>query len=186
MKECKHPASQQYADAIRDYTAAFEITKSNMLETDPTNPNFSRQEGEATSRGFEFGAQGTWQALTFDLAYTHLNTENANGDPLSGVPDDQASAWVQYAFAGVLDGLEAGAGVRHVGETVTPGDAFTPEVSTPSVTLYDAMIAYTWDDYRVALVGRNLADKTYTVNCSFYNCYYGDPRTVALTLTAAF
>lgn len=23
-------------------------------------------------------------------------------------------------------------------------------------------------------------------NCSFYSCYYGDPRTVALTLTAAF
>lgn len=167
--------------------AAFDITKSNMLVTDPLNPNFSRQDGEAKSRGFELGAQGTWQRLTFDLAYTYLDTEDTAGNPLAGVPEEQASAWLQYGFSGVLDGLEAGVGVRYVGSTVVPADAWgTPEVTTPSFTLYDAMVAYTWEDYRIAVVGRNLADKTYTVNCSFYSCYYGDPRTVALTLTAAF
>lgn len=160
--------------------AAFEITKSNILETDPTNPNFSIQSGEAKSRGVEFGAQGEWQGLTFDLAYTHLNTEDADGASLAGVPDDAASAWLQYAFAGPLDGFEAGAGVRYVGTTVSGG------VTTPSVTLYDAMVAYTWDTYRLSVAGRNLADKTYTVNCSAYTCYYGDPRTVSVSLTAAF
>jgi iron complex outermembrane receptor protein len=85
-----------------------------------------------------------------------------------------------------MQGLEAGFGVRYVGPTVSPGDGFAPEVTTPGVTLYDAMLAYQWQDYRIALVGRNLADKTYPVNCSFYACYYGDPRTVGLTLTAAF
>lgn len=160
--------------------AAFEITKSNLLEADPTNPNFSIQSGEAKSRGVEFGAQGTWQGLTFDLAYTHLDTEGADGATLAGVPDDAASAWLQYAFAGPLGGFEAGAGVRYVGSTLDSG------VTTPSVTLYDAMVAYTWDRYRVSVVGRNLADKTYTVNCSLSTCYYGDPRTVAVSLTAAF
>lgn len=167
--------------------AVFDITKSNMLVSDPANPSYSRQEGEAKSRGVELGAQGSWQGLTFDLAYTYLDTENVFGDPLAGVPENQASAWLQYAFAGVLDGLEAGAGVRYVGSTVTPVDAWgTPAVTTPSFTLYDAMIAYQWDDYRIALTGRNITDETYTVNCSYYLCYYGDPRTVALTLTAAF
>ncbi len=167
--------------------AAFDITKSNMLVADPVSPGNSLQEGEAKSRGFELGAQGTWRGVTFDLAYTNLDTENVEGQPLAGVPDQQASAWLQYAFPGVLDGLEAGVGVRYVGSTVVPADSFgTPEVTTPSFTLYDAMVAYTWDDYRLALVGRNLADKTYTVNCSASTCYYGDPRTVALTLTAAF
>lgn len=55
--------------------------------------------------------------------------------------------------------------MRYVGQTVSPADAFTPEVAPPSSTLYAAMIAYTWDDYRVALVGRNLADETCTVRC---------------------
>jgi iron complex outermembrane receptor protein len=166
--------------------AVFELTKSHVLVTDPRDPDFSRQDGEARSRGVELGAQGTWRGLTFDLAYTHLDTEDVAGEPLAGVPDDQASAWLQYAFAGRLSGLETGIGVRYVGSTISPSDGFVPEVETPSYTLYDAMVAYTWDDYRIALVGRNLADETYTVNCSYYSCYYGDPRTVALTLTAAF
>ena len=114
--------------------ALFDLTKSNMLVTDPVNPDYSRQEGEASSQGLELGAQGTWQGLTFDLAYTRLDTEDVAGNRLAGVPDDQASAWLQYAFAGVLGGLEAGAGVRYVGSTVTPGDGFAPEVTTPSVT----------------------------------------------------
>lgn len=171
--------------------AAFEITKSNMLVSDPANPNFSRQEGKAKSRGVEVGAQGTWRGLTFDLAYTRLDTEDVAGDPIAGVPEDQASAWLQYAFdevwGGILAGLEAGVGVRYVGSTIVPADVWgTPEVTTPSFTLYDAMLAYQWADYRVALTGRNLADTTYTVNCSYYSCYYGEPRTVGLTLTAAF
>lgn len=167
--------------------AAFELTKSNILVSDRTNPNFSRQQGEATSRGFELGAQGSWRGLSFDLAYTRLDTEDADGDPLEGVPDDQASAWLQYAFAGRMSGLEAGVGVRYVGSTVSPADAYgAPEITTPSHTLYDAMLAYTWNDYRVALTGQNLADTTYTSNCSAYTCAYGTPRTVGLTLTAAF
>lgn len=167
--------------------AVFDLTKSNILVSDPANPDFSRQKGEASSRGIELGAQGSWRGLTFDLAYSHLSTEDSAGDPLAGVPDDQASAWLQYAFSGPLAGLEAGAGVRYVGATISPADDFgAPEVTTPSVTLYDAMLAYQWRDYRVALAGRNLADTSYGVNCSIYSCYFGEPRTVALTLTAAF
>jgi iron complex outermembrane receptor protein len=98
-----------------------------------------------------------------------------------------ASAWLQYAFAGRLDGLEAGFGVRYVGSTFSWGYGDPDlDVTTPSYTLYDAMLGYTWDRYRVALTGRNLADETYVVNCSYHTCYYGDPRTIGLSLTAAF
>lgn len=163
------------------FTAAvFDLTKSNMLVTDPANPNFSVQNGEAKSRGAEFGAQGSWRGFTLDAAYTYLDTEAAAGGRLPGVPRDQASAWLQYDFAGPLTGLGAGFGLRYIGATVDGG------VETPDVTLYDAMLGYQWDDYRVSLTGRNLADKTYTVNCGLYNCYYGDSRTIGLTLTAEF
>ena len=34
------------------------------------------------------------------------------------------------------------------------------DVTTPPYTPYGAMLGYTWDRYRIALTGRNLADKT--------------------------
>jgi iron complex outermembrane receptor protein len=162
--------------------AAFEIIKSNILVADPNNPTYSVQNGEAKSRGFEVGAQGGWNDFTLDAGYAYLDTEDANDAPLVGVPENQASAWLGYApQGGWLDGAMAGFGVRYVGETWASG------VETPSVTLYDAMLGYTWDSgYQVQLTGRNLSDKTYVVSCDTSTCYYGDPRTIGLSLTAEF
>ena len=161
--------------------AAFEITKSNVLVADPTNPNFSVQDGEAKSKGVEVGAQGSWGDFSIDAGYAYLDTEAEDGAPLGGVPENQASAWLGYApRTGWLSGAMAGFGVRYVGETWAGG------VETPSVTLYDAMLGYEWDRYQLQLTGRNLSDKTYVVNCDSFNCYYGDPRTIALSLTAEF
>jgi hypothetical protein len=38
----------------------------------------------------------------------------------------------------------------------------------------------------VQLTGRNLAHKTCVVNCDPSTCYYGDTRTIGLSLTAQF
>ena len=38
----------------------------------------------------------------------------------------------------------------------------------------------------VMLTGRNLADKTYLTTCSSSECYFGETRTVGLSLTAQF
>lgn len=160
--------------------AVFEITKSNMLVVDPNNPNYSVQEGEAKSRGFELGAQAEWRGLSIDASYAYLDTEGEDGSRIAGVPQNQASAWLQYAADGRLAGLTAGFGVRYVGATYASG------VETPDVTLYDAMLGYQWENYLVQLTGRNLADKTYVQNCDTFTCYYGDPRTIGLSLTAAF
>jgi iron complex outermembrane receptor protein len=167
------------------FTAAvFEIEKSNTLVTDPTNPNFQIQEGKAKSRGLELAAQADWRGFSIDAAYTYLDTEDEDGARFAGVPRDQASAWLQYEAGGRLSGLTGGVGVRYIGSTVNG------EVTTPSVTLYDAMIGYEWDRYLLQLTGRNLADETYVVDCggpdTSFTCYYGDPRTVGLSLTARF
>lgn len=163
------------------FTAAvFDITKSNTLITDPGGPAFMLQEGEAKSRGFELGAQAEWRGFSIDAAYTYLDTEDEEGDPLAAVPENQASAWLQYDASGRFAGISAGFGARYVGETFDAG------VRTPPVTLYDAMVAYSWDRYRVALNGRNIRDTRNVMGCSPNLCYFGDPRTVSLTLTAAF
>jgi iron complex outermembrane receptor protein len=163
------------------FTAAvFEITKSNELVPDPRNPNFSIQEGEAKARGLELEAQAAWRGFLVDAGYTYLDTEAADGERLAGVPENQASAWVQYDASDWLAGLRAGAGARYVGSTLAGG------LETPSVTLYDAMLGYQWDRYLVTLTGRNLADETYVVNCDASTCYYGETRTIALSLSAQF
>ena len=164
------------------FTASvFEITRSNALQPDPIDPNFSVQTGEAKSRGVELGAQAAWRAFSVDLGYAYLDTESADGEPFIGVPRNQASAWLQYdAEGGMLPGLMAGFGVRYVGDTSNAG------VTTPEFTLYDAMVGYGWDRYQVQLTGRNLADKTYLTTCSPSDCYFGETRTIGLSLTATF
>jgi iron complex outermembrane receptor protein len=96
------------------------------------------------------------------------------------VPEHQASAWLQYDGSRVLPGFSAGVGARYVGSTVS-GD-----IKTPSFTLYDAMLGYQWDRYLLMLTGRNLADEIYVTTCDASTCYYGETRTIALSLTAQF
>jgi iron complex outermembrane receptor protein len=163
------------------FTAAvFEITKSNMVVADPADPTNQIQEGEAKARGVELEARAEWRGFSLDAGYTYLDTEDEAGERFAGVPQNQASAWLQYDPSGRLAGLTAGFGVRYVGPTWSSG------LETPDVTLLDAMIGYQWDRYLVQLTARNLADETYVVNCDPSTCYWGDPRTVALSLTAAF
>lgn len=163
------------------FTASvFEITKTNSLQPDPTDPNFSVQTGEAKARGLELGAQATWRDVSIDAGYAYLDTESEDGTPFAGVPRNQASAWLRYDASGRFAGVMAGFGVRYVGETVSGG------VATPEFTLFDAMLGYGWDRYQVQLTGRNLADKTYVTNCSASDCFFGETRTIGLTLTASF
>ena len=163
------------------FTAAvFEITKSNLLQADPLDPNFLVQTGEATARGLELAAQAAWRGFTVDAGYAYLDTEDEAGEPFWGVPKNQASAWLEYALDGRLAGLSAGFGVRYIGSTESEG------VTSPSFTLYDAMLGYVWDRYQVMLTGRNLADTTYVTSCDTSTCYYGETRTLGLTLSAAF
>ena len=87
-----------------------------MLVADPTNPNFQIQEGEAKARGLELGAQAAWRGFTIDAA-TPISTPRTRAATASpACPQNQASAWLQYAADGRLAGLTAGFGVRYVGD----------------------------------------------------------------------
>ena len=69
--------------------------------------------------------------------------------PLEGVPENQASAWLQYAFDGALAGLEAGLRRPLCRRRRSDERGLRPRVTTPSYTLYDAMVGYQWDRYQV-------------------------------------
>lgn len=163
------------------FTASlFDITKSNILITDPLHPAFNIQAGEATSRGFEFEAQTVLRDFYVEANYAYVDTEDENGAPLVGAAKHQASAWVTWRPEGALEGFKTGGGVRYVGATYGGG------TRTPSYTLGDAMIGYETADWDVALNARNVFDRTYVSLAGSGAGFYGERRTVVLSLSRNF
>jgi len=98
--------------------AAFEITKENILTSDPDNPNFAIQTGEQRSRGVEFDVNGQltdqWR-VTGTVSYLDAEVTEDNeieeGNRLPNTPDWSASLWAVREFnQGALDGLSLGGG----------------------------------------------------------------------------
>ena len=177
--------------------AAFELRRQNVLTTDPDDPNFSIQQGEVRSRGIELevAAQPSSQLkLLASLTYNPLKVTKANpdmwGTNVQGkspyeVPRQMASAWADYAFAGSLRGLSAGAGVRHVGASW--GDADNT-FQAPAFTLADLSLRYdlgqarsNWRGLSMSMTVKNLFDKYHVASCfSARACNYGEQRNVGV------
>lgn len=171
--------------------ALFDITKTNVLTSDPGNPGFSVQTGEVRHRGVELEARGqVTEQLSVVAGYTYLDariTKSNDGDagnrtPLA--PRHQASIWADYAFAGKAEGLSLGAGLRYVGETW--GDTANTR-SVDSYVLADMTLRYDWEGYSAALGVTNLFDKDYAATCdASVGCIRGEGREVTLTLSKRF
>ena len=163
--------------------AAFDITRQNYVTFD--NSFQSRQIGEINSRGLEFEATAELaRGLDLIAAYTWLPTfeitESSNsaevGKRETAVPEHMASLWLHYRLPyGPLAGFGFGGGVRYIGETF--GDAAnSADRVVPDYTLFDSVVDYERDGWRVALNVANIADET-TLTCDD-TCYYGAGRTI--------
>lgn len=165
--------------------AVFQITQENLAKTVLGQLT---QIGEVESEGVELEAVANiTPALSLVANATFMDTEitkNATASQVgmrpAQVADTLASAWVNYRFmTGSLDGLAVGTGVRYVGESF--GDN-TETVEVPSFTLWDATISYSWDDFKIQLAAKNLADKEYVATCDYF-CWYGNRRNVIASFT---
>ena len=74
-------------------------------------------------------------------------------------------------------GVQFGGGIRHVGET-WGDDANTFRV--PSATVFDGLLAYTRDNWRLSLNASNLTDKRYVAACygAASGCFYAEGRKI--------
>lgn len=176
-----------FMDAI--FTASvFQITKQNVVVSDPLPPFLSSQIGEVRSTGVELeGKANISKNLRVLASLTILDmeiTEDANeafiGKFPMLVPDVTASAWANYKFdQGPLKDVSLGAGVRYIGSSWID-NANTLQV--PSVTLFDAAIRYERETWGVALNVNNIFDKIYVSGCQGETgCGYGDSRTITLS-----
>ncbi|EKF57923.1 TonB-dependent siderophore receptor [Agrobacterium albertimagni AOL15] len=171
--------------------AYFDIKKTNVLNY--LANGFAVATGEIASRGLELEGKvslgGGWDfvgSYTYtDAEITRDATGNVGKHPML-VPEQQASAWLNYTFeAGLLEGASLGAGVRYVGK-VYGNNANT--FSVPSRTLVDLGASYRINEHaKVSLNATNLFDKKYFSTCeASYSCYQGDRRTVIGKLTVDF
>lgn len=174
------------------YTAAvFDLREQNRQMPDPNNPNNTVQTGEVRIRGLELEALAAITPM-WDLiaTYTRLDTEITKGaavekgSRIASIPENMASLWSQHRFSlfGV-PGFEAGAGVRYVGASWDGRDT----LKTPSITLFDAMLGYQYQDWAFRLNATNLEDETYYTTClARGDCFVGNRRTVVGSVSYSF
>ena len=167
--------------------SVYQLTRQNVSVDDPVDPSYSAQIGEVRSRGIELEARtriGRNANLIAAYAYTDARTTRASplqpsqvGMRSPGIPYHQLSVWSDYNFGSFgLPELKLGAGMRYQSETRPNSGNF----STPSFTLFDAMVSYSTGPWRLALNITNLLDKTYVGSCTT-GCFYGEPRKIIAT-----
>jgi iron complex outermembrane receptor protein len=170
--------------------ALYQLTKKNVLTTDPEDPDFSIQTGEQKSRGVELDIAGEilpgWRIIA-TYAYTDAFVSEDNnipeGDRLQGVPEHSASLWTTYEIqSGNLQGLGFGAGL------VFASDREVELPNTIELSSYvraDASIFYRQNNWRAALNFKNLFDTRYYNTQGFY-ITPAAPFTVLGTLSLEF
>ncbi|BAY68217.1 TonB-dependent siderophore receptor [Anabaena sp. FACHB-709] len=172
--------------------AAYEITKTNVVTSDPNDPNLSVQVGEQRSRGIELDIGGEivpgWNIIA-SYTYTDAITSKDNtipvGNRIDNVPEHAASLWTSYELqSGDLKGLGFGLGLYYV------GDRYADVENTSLLSSYfrtDSAIYYKRDNWRLALNFRNLFNETYYETSQARNTIYpGAPFTVIGSFSIQF
>ncbi|MCK0136057.1 TonB-dependent receptor [Arenibacter sp. S6351L] len=108
---------------LKTSLGAYQITKQNVLVTDPEHPDFSIQLGEVRSKGIEFDLQGELTPeLNLILNYANTNveiTENTDesviGQRVAGHAKHVTNGWLNYNFAKIskLKGFGASIGYQY-------------------------------------------------------------------------
>ncbi|WP_245291651.1 TonB-dependent receptor [Methylosinus sp. R-45379] len=186
--------------------AYFDITKTNVPVTDPSNANNTLLIGKARSQGFEIDLTGriddNWSVIA---NYTHDDVRTLVGtatDPVSaytrqvavsggilpGSPRNYGNLWVKYDADGDLRGLSVAGGVSASSDQL--GDTANSFV-LPSYSIFNGMIAYRTkiEGFNVTaqLNVKNIGDRTYYPSAaSRYLIQTGTPRTFMGSLRVEF
>ena len=153
----------------------FDLTKTNVAVSDPTNPTVQIASGKQESRGYEFEVAGEilpgWRTVA---AYTILDyakikvgfnggVDDDSGNRLYNTPRNYGSLWNTYEFQNAaLHGLKVGGGVIGSGSSqgTNANDFQLPSYVTMNLmTSYGMKVA--GKQVTLQLNANNLLDKTY-------------------------
>lgn len=172
--------------------AFYQITRSNVLTSDPANPNFSIQTGEQRSRGIELDIAGEilpgWK-IAGGYAYTNAritaDTSFEVGNRLNNAPEHAFSLWTTYEVqTGSLKGIGGGLGLFYVGQREGDlGNTF----QIPGYIRTDLSLFYRRENLRIGLNIENLFNARYfEASESDLRVFYGAPFTVKGTISYSF
>ncbi len=172
--------------------ALYDLTRTNVLVTDPNDENFQIQTGEQNSQGVELSLAGKilpgWNIFA-GYAYTDATiTEDTTfdvGSRLENVSDHAFNVWTTYEIQkGDLKGLGFGLGLFFVGDRA--GD-LPNTYDIPSYLRTDGSIFYNQDKFKIGLNFENLFDIEYFEFGYFGGRVdYGQPLTVQGTVSFQF
>jgi len=165
---------------LRTSLGAYQITKQNVLVTDPENPNFSIQLGEIQSKGIEFDLQGEiTPELNVILNYANTNveiTEDTNpesiGQRVAGHAKHLTNGWLNYKFPEIskLQGFGASLGYQYQIDRSTWSWGADNESQLPNYFRLDGALSWSNDQFRVQLNVNNLLNE-YLYSGSNYATY---------------
>ncbi|RZJ61441.1 MAG: TonB-dependent siderophore receptor [Acidovorax sp.] len=190
-------------DGRLNFTGAlFNLERTNIKNTDPTNPSRQINVGTQRTNGLELTANGRlpdrWDVsagyawldgrMTRSLATTgslQLPTAAiaAHGKVAALTPRNSAFLW---AMKDLGHGLRVGGGVNYVGARFT---SLTNLVTLPGYTTLDAALQYTLGPWDLDVNIKNLANRKYYVSSHGSNdnlILPGSPRAVQVTLRTRF
>jgi iron complex outermembrane receptor protein len=181
--------------------SGYQITKNNVLASDPDHPYFSIQLGQTQTKGLEFDLRGQVLPglhMTANYAYTDGKiTKNSDatviGRQIAGTSKHIANAWLNYRLTdGVLSGFGLSAGVQYAaGRTNWYGTYDNSLQHMPDYTRVDGALSYQAERFQVALNVNNLLN-TFLYSGAYYtysNFYFwqAEPlRNTRLTITHRF
>ncbi|NWG55057.1 MAG: TonB-dependent receptor [Hydrogenophilaceae bacterium] len=184
---------------LRGSASVFQIRRLNVLTADPSNPDFSIQNGEVTVQGLEI--EGVWQvndALSVQAGYAYLDGEitksnNGNeGQRLADTPAHQANVFLRYAVPNTP--LELRLGANHVGERQFSNAAvdvyngtLASDVTLPDYVTVDLGAGLVFGEVRFDLAFINVFDETYyTREFNDFSVLPGEPEQASLRISRRF
>lgn len=164
--------------------SAYQITKNNVLTSDPNHQYFSIQLGQTRTQGVEFDIRGQVLKgldITMNYAYTDgkitKDTDpNQVGSQIPGTSKHVANGWLNYRFTDQFaKGFGVSFGVQYSGKRSNWYAAYDHNTQQmPDYTKCDGALSYQNKKYSIALNVNNLFN-TYLYSGAYYtygNFYY--------------
>lgn len=161
--------------------AAYQITKDNVLASDPENPLFSIQLGQVKSTGLEFDVQGeVVEGLQVILNYANTNVEVTEdtdegliGTRVAGHARHIANSWLHYQFRQTaFEGLGISLGYQYQVDRSSWNWGSDNESMLPDYFRLDGAVSWENDDFNVSLNINNLFNDYLYSGSAYANYYY--------------
>ncbi len=155
----------------------YQITKNNVLTSDPANINFSIQLGQTQTKGIEFDLRGQLTDnlnLTANYAYTDgvvtKDTDPAKVDiTIPGISSHIANTWLTYRFTDkLLKGFGMSLGAQYQGGRTSWYVFDGTQQNLPDYFRLDGAVSYQVNKFTIALNVNNITSK-YLYTGAYYS-----------------